>query len=150
MDCDLTLRSEIPNDLYALSLSTLPIAPPVTPTTMVVLSALTIMIVLYVLVTLSFIMILVRMTLCWRMNRRWTTEDAWMSVALFFLAGLWYSGHGIKYDTNNVLHPELLSPEQIRRREMGSKTVLVGRFCYASAYVTGVVAYMREWWANGM
>lgn len=105
---------------------------------MIVLSGPTITVVLYVTVVISFIMILARMTLSYKLNRRWTAEDAWMTVALCFLVGLLFSGSGIKYDTNNVKHPELLTPEQIRRRVMGSKTVLVGRFSYASAYVCGV------------
>lgn len=141
LSCDRALRDEIPNDLYALSLPPFPNAP-ASATTMVVLSGLTITIVLYVTVTLSFIMILVRMALSYKLNRRWTAEDAWMCVALCFLAGLWYTGSGIKYDTNNLLHPELLTPEQVRRRVMGSKTVLGGRFCYASAYVCRVTVDM--------
>lgn len=63
----------------------------------------------------------------------WTTEDSWMLCTLFFLAGMLYLGHGITYDTNNVAHPELLSAHEIGRRVHGSKTVLVGRFCYVSS-----------------
>lgn len=99
---------------------------------MVVLTGATVMIVLYVLVTLSFFMIVVRIVLSWKLNRRWTIEDAWMFGALFFLGTLWYTGRGIKYDTNNVAHPEHLTADQVRRRVLGSKMVLVGRFCYAS------------------
>lgn len=100
---------------------------------MIVLSGLTITIVLYVCVTTSFITIAVRLGVSWKLTRAWTTEDSWMLGAMCFLVGLWYSGHGIKYDTNNVAHPELLSAYEIERRVRGSKTVLVGRFCYASA-----------------
>lgn len=91
--------------------------------------------VLYILVTLSFLMIVIRMVLSWRVNRRCTTEDAWMLCALCFLSGLWFTGRWIKYETNNVANPQRLTPEQVRRRVVGSKTVLVARFCYASAYV---------------
>lgn len=100
---------------------------------MAVLTAATTTVLLYILVTISFLMILFRMVLSWRLNRRCSAEDAWMLGALCFLAGLWYTGTGIKYGTNNVANPERLTSEQVRQRVMGSKTVLVGRLCYASA-----------------
>lgn len=58
-----------------------------------------------------------------------------MFTSLIFLIGLGVAGHGIKYDTNNVLHPELLTADEIARREIGSKMVLLGRFCYTSTWV---------------
>lgn len=112
---------------------------------MVVLSGLAITILLYVCVTTCFLMIVARMAVSWTTNKRWTIEDGWMLGALCFLVGLLYSGHGIKYDTNNVQHPELLTPNEIQRRVMGSKTALVGRLCYASAYVGGVTSLVGIW-----
>lgn len=99
---------------------------------MVVLDALTIQIVLYVLISISFLMIVARLYISWMNDKTWGVEDAWMFATLFFLAGVGYAAHAIKYDTNNVLHPERLTAEQIRRRVIGSQMVLIGRFCYAS------------------
>lgn len=110
---------------------------------MAVLSEVTVMIVLYVCVTICFLMVVARMAISWTTNKRWTIEDGWMLGALCFLGGLFYSGHGIRYETNNVQNPELLTPDEVERRVMGSKTVLVGRLCYASAYVGGVASLME-------
>lgn len=103
--------------------------------TMIVLSANIIEIVLYVSVTISFVILVARMALSWRLNKRWGTEDFWMLVALGFLAGLGYAGSSVHYGTNNLFHPELLTSDQVRRRVVGSKMVLVGRLSYASTYV---------------
>lgn len=111
--------------------------------TMAVLSDLTVTIFLYVCVTTCFLMVVARMAVSWKTNKRWTIEDGWMLGALCFLVGLLYSGHGIKYDTNNVQNPELLKPDEVERRVLGSKTVLVGRLCYASAYVEGATSLME-------
>lgn len=101
---------------------------------MTALSETTVAIVQYFLVATCFIMISVRMAISWRTNKRWSTEDGWMLVALCFLVGVWYAGHSIHGGgTNNVAHPELLTAAQIRRREDGSKSTVVGRVSYASA-----------------
>lgn len=66
-----------------------------------------------------------------------------MLGALCFLAGLWYSGHRIHNGTNNVRNPELLTPEERNLRIERSKLAIVGRICYASAYVGGAMEIQR-------
>lgn len=135
-----TLNDDIPGFDIPHHILNLSIHPPLShlpPPHMIVLSATTITVVLYVCVTTCFITILLRLIISWKLTRAWTPEDGWMLGTLCFLVGLWFSGHGIKYDTNNVAHPELLTAHEIERRVIGSKTVLVGRFCYASSYVLG-------------
>lgn len=59
-----------------------------------------------------------------------------MLGALCCFVGLWYAGHAVHGGgTNNVQHPELLTPAEIKRRGEASKTAVVGRFCYVTAYV---------------
>lgn len=87
----------------------------------------------YVLVAVCFIMTAVRMYVSWRVNKRWSVEDGWMLVSLCTLSGLWYACHAVHTGgTNNVEHPELLTLAQIKLRETGSKTSLLGRVSYAS------------------
>lgn len=108
---------------------------------MAALSVLTVAIVQYVLVSISFIMIVVRIGFSWKKQKRWTTEDSWMVGALCCLVGLLYSAHTTGGGgTNNVAHPERLTADQIRKREDASKTAVVARFSYATAYVCGSIS----------
>lgn len=101
------------------------------------LSIFTVAIVEYVLVAISFIMTAARMAYTIRTKKRWTTEDGWLAGVLCCFVGIWYSAHILRgHGTNNVAHPELLSPVEIWQREDGSKRALLGRFCCATAYVS--------------
>lgn len=104
----------------------------ITPT-MATLSESTVVVVQYVLVGVCFLMTTVRICVSWRVHKRWTTEDGWMLLSLFSLTGLWYASHAVhNAGNNNVAHPELLTPAEIKSREAGSKTGLLGRVSYAS------------------
>lgn len=112
---------------------------------MLALDGVAVMVLLYFAVTLSFIILVARMSLSWRLSKRFGIEDGWMLLALCFLAGLWYAGTSVLYGTNNVLHPESLTPEQIRQREKGSKMVLVARLSYVSTYVGGATSHIPDY-----
>lgn len=87
----------------------------------------------YVLYSICFILIGVRLTARWTRNQKWSIDDYWMWAATIILVLRVVASHLVlEYGTNNVEFVDLLSDNEVKRREFGSKMALVGRGCYAT------------------
>ncbi|KAF8250531.1 hypothetical protein K440DRAFT_165678 [Wilcoxina mikolae CBS 423.85] len=92
----------------------------------------TALVVAYIVYAVCTILIIVRLYATWTRSRQWKEDDYWMILALVIL-----TTHAVaavlvlEYKTSNVDYPERLPPEEVRRRELGSKLVILTRTCYA-------------------